>query len=71
MESISKILDAISAEAKSEADQIAQNGRKSTEEVLRLYQKEAAIERENILKNVVFSCFKEKHKNCKCDKLII
>lgn len=50
MESISKILDAISAEAKSEAAQIAQNGRKSSEEVLRLYQKEAEIERENILK---------------------
>lgn len=50
MDNISKILDAISAESKAEADKILAAGAKSAEEVLKLYREEASMEEESILK---------------------
>ena len=50
MNNISKILDAISAESREEADKILQAGAKSAEEVLKLYREEASMEEESILK---------------------
>lgn len=50
MENISKILDAISAEGRAEADKIRTAGAKSAEEIRKLYQEEASIEEESILK---------------------
>lgn len=50
MDNISKILDAISAEGRKEADKILEGGAKSAEDVLKLYREEVAIEEESILK---------------------
>lgn len=49
MESISKILDAISAEGKADAEKIAESGRKNAEEIYHLYEREAGISEKNIL----------------------
>lgn len=49
MESISKILDAITAEGKADAKKIAENGRKNAAEAYRLYEREAGISEEAIL----------------------
>ena len=48
MDSISKILDAIAAEGKAEADKILEGGKKSAEETFRLYEKEARIDEDAI-----------------------
>lgn len=50
MESISKILDAIAAEGKREADKIAENSAHSCAEIAKLYEKEALADQESILK---------------------
>lgn len=50
MESISKILDAISAESRAEADKIIENGASSSREMRKLYEKEADMSRESIIK---------------------
>lgn len=50
MNNISKILDAVSAEGKAEADKILENGEKNAQEVLKLYREEASIEEAAILK---------------------
>lgn len=50
MDNISKILDAISAESRAEADKILEAGAKNAEEVLKLYREEAGMEEESILK---------------------
>lgn len=48
MESISKILDAITAEGEAEAEKILENGRKSAEEAFKLYEKEARMDEDDI-----------------------
>lgn len=48
MDSISKILDAITAEASAEAEKILENGKKSAEEAFKLYEKEARIDEDDI-----------------------
>lgn len=48
MESISKILDAITAEGEAEAEKILENGRKSAEETFKLYEKEARMDEDDI-----------------------
>ncbi|MCB6993395.1 hypothetical protein LI177_07875 [bacterium 210820-DFI.6.37] len=50
MENIAKILDAISAEGRAEADRILTAGQKNAEEVAKLYQEEASAEETAILK---------------------
>lgn len=50
MESISKILDAIAAEGKREAEKIAENSAHSCAEIAKLYEKEALADKESILK---------------------
>ncbi len=49
MESISKILDAISAQSLAETDKIMESSRQEAEELQKLYEKEALKARENIL----------------------
>mgnify|MGYP004501512439 FL=1 len=49
MESISKILDAISAQSLAETDKIMESSRKEAEELQKLYEKEALKARDNIL----------------------
>lgn len=50
MNNISKILDAVSAEGKADAEKILENGKKNAQEVLKLYSEEASIEEAAILK---------------------
>ena len=50
MENIAKILDAISAEGRAEADRILTAGRKNADEVMKLYREEAGVEEAAILK---------------------
>lgn len=50
MESISKIIDAISAEGEAAAEKILESSRKSAEETIKLYKKEARIDEEEIIK---------------------
>lgn len=50
MESISKIIDAISAEGEAAAEKILESSRKSAEETIKLYEKEARIDEGEILK---------------------
>ena len=49
MESISKILDAISAQSLAETDKIMESSRQEAEELQKLYEKEALKTRDNIL----------------------
>ena len=49
MESISKILDAISAQSLAETDKIMESSRQEAEELQKLYEKEALKARDNIL----------------------
>ena len=49
MESISKILDAISEESRAAAARILENGRNSAEELKKLYDREAQIAEEGII----------------------
>ena len=49
MESISKILDAISAQSMAETDKIMESSRQEAEELQKLYEKEALKARDNIL----------------------
>lgn len=48
MDSISKILDAITAEGDAEAEKILENGKKNAEEAFKLYEKEARIDEDDI-----------------------
>ena len=48
MDSISKILDAITAEGSAEAEKILENGKKSAEETFKLYEKEARMDEDDI-----------------------
>lgn len=50
MNNISKILDAVAAEGKAEAEKILEIGKKNAQEVLKLYREEASIEEAAILK---------------------
>ena len=49
MESVSKILDAISAESRAAADRILENGRNNAAEMRKLYDREAQLAEEKII----------------------
>lgn len=49
MESVSKILDAISAESRAAADRILENGRNNAAEMRKLYDREAQLAEERII----------------------
>ena len=46
---IEKIIEAISQEARDEVDRISENSRKNVDEIEKLYEKEAALDRDEIM----------------------